>query len=117
MAAVEEGKHKVPGLFGGDLPKEEQNAFEEMHDADIPASENEAASKHEQESSNQDVAVETDKGEKSGSSNPSEDGVPTDRDLEKGEPETNVSEDSKEVPDPNIVDWDGPEDPQNPLNW
>lgn len=117
MAAVEEGKHNVPGIFGGDLSKEEQNAFEETHDADVPASETEAASKPEQEALKKDAAVETEKGEKPGSSNSSEDGAPTDRDLEKGGPETTVSEESKEPVDPNIVDWDGPEDPQNPMNW
>jgi multidrug resistance protein len=30
-------------------------------------------------------------------------------------PETKDTE--KESTDPNIVDWDGPDDPQNPLNW
>lgn len=29
-------------------------------------------------------------------------------------PETTTS---KETPDPNIVDWDGPDDPEMPLNW
>jgi hypothetical protein len=24
---------------------------------------------------------------------------------------------SNESKDPNIVDWDGPDDPENPLNW
>ena len=117
MAAVEEGKHHVPGIFGGDLPREEQDAFEETHDADIPAGENEAASKSDHDSLKKDVAVGTEQGEKPGSSNSSEDGVPIDRDVEKGEPETSVTEESKEPVDPNIVDWDGPEDPQNPMNW
>lgn len=26
-------------------------------------------------------------------------------------------EDGKEEKDPNVVDWDGPDDPTNPLNW
>lgn len=117
MAAVEEGKHSVPGVLGGDLPKEEQTAFEETHDADIPASKSDAAAHREPQALKKDVAVETEKGEKTASSNSSEDGMATDRDLEKGEPETNVTEESKESVDPNIVDWDGPEDPQNPMNW
>jgi hypothetical protein len=28
-----------------------------------------------------------------------------------------MSLDEKEERDPNIVDWDGPNDPENPLNW
>ena len=33
-------------------------------------------------------------------------------DADKKEPDTNKTE-----VDPNIVDWDGPDDPQNPINW
>ena len=28
-----------------------------------------------------------------------------------------ASHDEKALQDPNIVDWDGPDDPENPLNW
>ena len=28
-----------------------------------------------------------------------------------------VPADGKQSTDPNIVDWDGPNDPENPLNW
>ncbi len=28
-----------------------------------------------------------------------------------------ASEDNEAPVDPNIVDWDGPDDPENPLNW
>jgi hypothetical protein len=34
----------------------------------------------------------------------------------KGE-QTSKDEVPPAVPDPNIVDWDGPEDPENPRNW
>jgi hypothetical protein len=44
-----------------------------------------------------------------------------DKDVEKGEREGSVStkEEIEEVveDDPNIVFWDGPDDPQNPMNW
>jgi len=30
---------------------------------------------------------------------------------------SNVSADEDQATDPNIVDWDGPNDPANPLNW
>ena len=28
-----------------------------------------------------------------------------------------ATRDEKALQDPNIVDWDGPDDPENPLNW
>ena len=28
-----------------------------------------------------------------------------------------ATQDEKDPQDPNIVDWDGPDDPENPLNW
>ena len=34
------------------------------------------------------------------------------KDFEKKEPETHKTE-----VDPNLVDWDGPDDPKNPINW
>ena len=118
MAATDPERDSVPAVLGGDLPEKEQTAFEESHDADIPQSNRDSATKQEDKSLKKDVAVETEKVEKPDvSSNSSEDGSPTDRDLEKGQAETNISEESKEQPDQNIVDWDGPEDPQNPQNW
>ena len=117
MAAIDPEKSHIPGIFGGDLPENEQTAFEESHDADFPHSESDSAAKQEVKSLKKDVAVETEKAEKPASSNSSEDGSPVGRDLEKGEAEINISEESKEPPDPNVVDWDGPEDPENPQNW
>ena len=37
-------------------------------------------------------------------------------DIEKG-PTTDAVLEETEARDPNIVDWDGPDDPENPLNW
>jgi hypothetical protein len=38
-------------------------------------------------------------------------------DIEKGFIQP-ASEEQKQIPiDPNIVNWDGPDDPENPLNW
>ena len=34
-------------------------------------------------------------------------------DIEQGAPHTSP----ESVKDPNVIDWDGPLDPQNPLNW
>ena len=38
-------------------------------------------------------------------------------DKEETEPEAAVPEIEAEEEDPNIVDWDGPDDPANPKNW
>ena len=35
---------------------------------------------------------------------------------EKADP-TELADEKKVVDDPNVVDWDGPNDPANPLNW
>lgn len=43
------------------------------------------------------------------------------KDVERGsstiEKVNNVEEEALEPRDPNLVDWDGPDDPENPLNW
>jgi multidrug resistance protein len=39
------------------------------------------------------------------------------RDVEKAEPEKVAATADETSVDPNIVDWDGPDDPQKPLNW
>ncbi|GAM43248.1 hypothetical protein TCE0_047f17904 [Talaromyces pinophilus] len=43
------------------------------------------------------------------------------RDVERGSSTTekvnNVEEKAVDPRDPNLVDWDGPDDPENPLNW
>lgn len=53
-----------------------------------------------------------------GSSTSSEAGSPTEQDLEKGAPVKAKSIDEKPDPsDPNVVDWEGDDDPENPMNW
>ena len=39
------------------------------------------------------------------------------RDIEKSEEKQGEIPKSEDKKDPNIVDWDGPDDPQNPINW
>ena len=111
MAATHSEKDHIPGVLGGDLTKNEQTALQEGHDVDARVNENEATD----QSLKRDAAV--DKEKRDVSSNSSEDGSPQERDVEKGPPETHVSEEQKAETDPNIVDWDGPEDPENPQNW
>lgn len=46
--------------------------------------------------------------------------TPHSRDLEKQENKTHVLDSyssSDCTKDSNVVDWDGPNDPENPLNW
>lgn len=42
---------------------------------------------------------------------------PSDRILTGDDRERGSQADQEKAPDPNIVDWDGPDDPSNPLNW
>lgn len=37
--------------------------------------------------------------------------IPDDQDI------AEVAADTKAEDDPNIVNWDGPDDPENPMNW
>ncbi|KAK1811929.1 hypothetical protein LTR12_013716 [Friedmanniomyces endolithicus] len=103
--------HKVPAFLGGDLPEKEQLALQEGHDADIPSNEGvetdaEAAANSKEFNSGLDNDKEL--------SSPSSIDEPV-SDLEKGQPTTTAEE---QVPvDPNIVDWSGPDDPENPMNF
>lgn len=38
-------------------------------------------------------------------------------DVEKQQQNQQQSDNKEEERDPNVVDWDGPDDPQNPMNW
>ena len=114
MSATDPSKNHIPGVSGGDLPEKERDAFEEGHDADVPLNKGVVNSEH--ESLKKEPTFDSEKvGGHDLSSTSSEDGVPADKDLEKGQAVT--SEEQTEEKDPNIVDWDGPDDPQNPYNW
>lgn len=87
--------------MGAVLPEQSdvvELAAEEGHDADIP--------------SNLGIYTDSEKHTTN-----------KDADLEKqSEPSATTSinepdDDQQPVPDPNIVDWDGPDDPENPMNW
>lgn len=41
----------------------------------------------------------------------------TDKDLEKGDAEVEKKKTAEPVKDPNLIVWDGPNDPENPMNW
>lgn len=44
--------------------------------------------------------------------------IPGGTDIEKGPRiEHTITKTDESARDPNIVDWDGPNDPENPLNW
>ncbi|KAH7034290.1 major facilitator superfamily domain-containing protein [Macrophomina phaseolina] len=93
--------------MGAVLP--EQNdvvelAAEEGHDADIPTN----------------IGVYNSSGKHSPHALPS--ALGKDVDLEKSEASVRTSIDDQEgcaqpLQDPNIVDWDSPDDPENPMNW
>ena len=79
-----------------------QLAFQEGHDADIPSNIG-SIKDFEKDNINEKLA-----------------NLEFDKDVEKGTPDRSESVSSGEEVedrDPNIVDWDGPDDPQNPMNW
>ena len=115
----------IPSELGGDLPEKERIAYEEGHDADIPSNEYPKTSiNHTVPRTEGGDAVTKEievKGEKrDGSDDASGDGPPIDQDPEKQEASREgegEGDGEKEPLDPNIVDWDGPNDPENPQNW
>jgi hypothetical protein len=44
-------------------------------------------------------------------------GIPDKRDVEAGPPKLEKQKSSRSVKDPNLVGWEGPDDPANPKNW
>jgi hypothetical protein len=71
------------------------DAYEKRHDADDASDKAHATSNLDVEKGVQSAAISTNS---------------DDRTLE-GDPTTEAER------DPDIVDWDGPDDPENPLNW
>lgn len=97
---------KIPGFLGGDLPETERDAFEEGHDADLPTNNN-AAGSH--------TATPT-LGTTASDTKPIDASANHEANLEKGQAATIEKADEVNA-DPDIVDWDGPDDPANPQNW
>ncbi|KAA6408368.1 MAG: MFS multidrug transporter [Lasallia pustulata] len=44
-------------------------------------------------------------------------GIPDTKDLEAGRPPLEKKKTNRSIKDPNLVTWDGPDDPANPKNW
>ena len=103
--------HKVPAFLGGDLPEKEQLALQEGHDADIPSNEG-VETDAEAAANKKEFGSGLDK-DKEPSSLSSIDEPASD--PEKGQPTTTAEE--QEPAEPNIVDWSGPDDPENPMNF
>jgi hypothetical protein len=80
-------------------------AYEEGHDADFPT-EVESHTPPQHASSNLDVEKGTESNARSAHSE--------ERTSDKDAP---AAENISEARDPHIVDWDGDDDPENPLNW
>ncbi|KAK6436337.1 hypothetical protein LTR95_007468 [Oleoguttula sp. CCFEE 5521] len=98
--------------FGRDLPEAERLAYEEGHDADLIPSQDLRHKDH-------------DDPEKHGLSHTSSETLSYrghDADVEKAGPDVPITEKSGTETaaierDPNIVDWEGDDDPECPLNW
>ena len=115
-----------PGFLGGDLPEHERIAYQEGHDAGIPSNEGYVVphksdmTEGPQQDLNAELAKEPYTAPSSAAST-SEKGNRS-KDLEKATPTSVIPEkDAVEATateqDPNLVDWDGPDDPANPINW
>lgn len=93
------------------LTRQEELAFDEGHDADIPSNEGveKRAARPPQLPSSQTLDLDKDI-EKAETSTPSSIHEET-----SAEPKT--AEEQIIATDPNIVDFDGPDDPANPMNW
>jgi hypothetical protein len=64
--------------------------------------------------SNEDVKSTTDDGKDSDGADHSND---EEKDVEKGDSKKEKSGDDDDEQDPNVVDWDGPDDKENPMNF
>ena len=102
--------YPAPAFLGGDLPEKEQLAVQEGHDADIPSNAGVIRDTSAVRSKDSHAEFEKDQ-ERSSTSSVNE----PERDLEKNG--VKATEQEQEPQDPNIVDWDGPDDPANPVNW
>lgn len=103
---------REPAFLGGDLDQKAELAFEEGHDADIPSNTAEPESKTgtTAPSTNTDLH-DLEKGEASSSHS----SVSREPEVLKEQPAATTT--AIEPTDPNIVFWDGPDDPANPQNW
>ncbi|KAF2765147.1 rade putative MSF transporter [Teratosphaeria nubilosa] len=102
----------VPAFLGGDLPPREQQTLEEGRDADLPthvAPTRADALQNEVSMTSEHDEVHLEKDHSAASTLPVHQ---QQEDLEKSQAQA-VTEER----DPNVVDWDGPDDPANPQNW
>lgn len=116
MSGCETHHTTAPAVLGGDLPEKQEQAFEEGHDADRPTSRADEKPQQNQEVAAVETKVDAEKkDDKHGSMSSSSHAASNENDVEKGATETGAETD--EPKDPNIVDWEGPDDPKNPYNW
>ena len=116
MAAENASREHIPGVLGGDLPEKELLAYEGGHDADVPS--NKGAVKQKSDALDKETSGDPEKTDTRDASSVSSENE--DRDLEKGTPVIAKEDEENEAPepsDPNVVDWEGPDDPENPYNW
>ncbi|KAH9892193.1 bicyclomycin resistance protein [Xylariomycetidae sp. FL2044] len=90
------------------LKRKTSQAVDEGHDADIPSSEGYILDSQAEKRRQDWIAETRKKSDASKNTNP-------DADLEKAEPGAKDALDDET--DPNVVWWDGPDDPENPYNW
>ncbi|KIH90238.1 Major Facilitator Superfamily protein [Sporothrix brasiliensis 5110] len=100
----------------------EQQAVDEGHDADIPSSIGYVLDERGEAKRRKSIADRSRPTTAKGASKETATAV-ADADVEKGlagdaKPDGDASgQDEEQEHDPNVVWWDGPDDPQNPFNW
>lgn len=119
MAGSSEAQHYIPDFLGGDLSEKEMAAFKEGHDADITSSQTVLRREQRQDHGKQSngIGKEVDVGKQDAIDSSEVSSIKEDaviNDLEKRKP---VASSNEEEADPNIVSWDGPDDPANPVNF
>ncbi|KAI7220293.1 MFS general substrate transporter [Hortaea werneckii] len=98
----------TPAFEGGDLPEKERLAYEQGHDTDALPNQG-VAEDHEAAKSTDKTSPEAKRQDSSNAS--------INEPLHDPEKGPTTAEQEQEDHDPNIVDWDGPDDPSNPVNW
>lgn len=97
------GTYSNPEREAQNLDEKAAEAYEQGHDADVPSKHAHAPSSLDAEKGVQSAAISTNSDERTLAG-----------DSSRGE-EAAVEAEAEQ--DPDIVDWDGPDDPENPLNW
>ena len=117
MSATTEAEHNTRRSELGDLPGDQELADEKSFEANLHSEQVDGrTAQHDiQESTLFQKEIDVEKAEANGGSTASSLDEEVRIDIAQKGGVTALTEEEKA--DPNLVFWDGPDDPQNPLNW